>query len=100
MTQRIVINTRHSGFGLSDEASNLYWSISKSFQLVEPGVFDNYNTVYRHNPLLVYVVEKLGKAANGLYSNLKIVDVPEGVQWQVDEYDGREWVAEVHRTWE
>jgi hypothetical protein len=25
--------------------------------------------------------------------------VPDGVEWTVEEYDGREWVAEVHRTW-
>lgn len=26
-------------------------------------------------------------------------EVPDDVQWQIEEYDGREWVAETHRTW-
>jgi len=30
---------------------------------------------------------------------LKIVDIPDGVEWEIEEYDGMEWVAEKHRTW-
>ena len=29
----------------------------------------------------------------------KIVEVPDEVSWTIQEYDGKEWVAEVHRTW-
>ena len=25
--------------------------------------------------------------------------IPDDVEWYVEEYDGIEWVAEVHRTW-
>jgi len=31
---------------------------------------------------------------------LKIVEIPAAVKWQIDEYDGWEWVAEVHRRWD
>jgi hypothetical protein len=27
------------------------------------------------------------------------VDIPDDVKWEIEEYDGNEWVAEVHRTW-
>ena len=27
------------------------------------------------------------------------VEIPDGVQWEIDEYDGGERVAECHRTW-
>jgi hypothetical protein len=27
------------------------------------------------------------------------VDIPLDIQWTIEEYDGDEWVAEVHRTW-
>lgn len=97
--QRIVINTRHGGFGLSNDGAKLYWSIAKSFQLIGPGAFDNY-AESRTCPILIYVVEAMGESASSRFSRLKIVDVPEGVKWQIEEYDGREWVAEVHRTWE
>ena len=47
-----------------------------------------------------YYSELLGSAADSRYSELKIVDIPEDVDWYIEEYDGREWVAERHRTWE
>ena len=53
----------------------------------------------RDDPLLVQVVEELGKAADNRYSELKIVEIPDDVEWQIDEYDGSDWVAEKHRTW-
>lgn len=48
---------------------------------------------------LVQVVEELGEKASGKFSDLRIVEVPDGVQWQIEEYDGNEHVAEVHQTW-
>lgn len=31
--------------------------------------------------------------------DLKIVEVPDGIKWQIEEYDGWEHVAEAHQTW-
>lgn len=55
--------------------------------------------VARDDPLLVRVVENLGDRASGRHASLKIVDVPDGVEWEIDGYDGREKVVEKHRTW-
>lgn len=55
--------------------------------------------IARNDPALVQVVEELGSKANGKYSELKVVDVPDNVLWHISEYDGRESVAENHRTW-
>jgi hypothetical protein len=49
---------------------------------------------------LISIVELMSSDANGEYAELKIVSVPDDVNWYVEEYDGREWVAERHRTWE
>ena len=38
-------------------------------------------------------------SANGGSANIKVVEVPEDVDWEIAEYDGVEWVAEKHRTW-
>jgi len=36
---------------------------------------------------------------DGTYSDLKVVEIPDGVNWYIEEYDGLEHVAERHRTW-
>ena len=53
----------------------------------------------RTNPLLVQVVEELGDAASGQCADLKVVEVPDGVKWVLDEYDGVETIHEEHRSW-
>lgn len=53
----------------------------------------------RDDPVLVQVVQELGRAADGACAELSIVEVPDDVSWEVEEYDGKEWVAETHRTW-
>jgi hypothetical protein len=59
----------------------------------------SYYDIERTDPFLVQVVEELGDAANGDHAYLKVVDIPDDVEWQLEEYDGEEWVAEKHRTW-
>ncbi|MGD9670241.1 MAG: hypothetical protein AB7U75_14585 [Hyphomicrobiaceae bacterium] len=59
--------------------------------------FYSQNTFYprdleRHDPLLVQVVEELGDDASGTYARLRIEDVPSGMQYRIDEYDGSERV--------
>jgi hypothetical protein len=53
----------------------------------------------RNDKSLVEVVETLGERADGDCARLKIVEIPDDVEWQVEEYDGLEWIAEKHRTW-
>lgn len=53
----------------------------------------------RDDPALVQVVKELGKEADGCRSALVIVEIPDGVEWQIEEYDGYEHVAEKHRIW-
>lgn len=53
----------------------------------------------RDNPHLVEVVELLGEKANTRVSNLKVIEIPDGIDFTIEEYDGNEWIAEKHRTW-
>lgn len=53
----------------------------------------------RADKVLVSVVEELGDKANGRCADLKVVEIPDGVEYEIDEYDGLEHVAEKHRTW-
>lgn len=53
----------------------------------------------RHDPTLIQVVEELGEEASGDCAKLKIVEIPDGVNYEIAEYDGFEHVAEKHRSW-
>lgn len=53
----------------------------------------------REHPDLISIIEKLGGEANGPHAELAIVEIPDDVEYTIEEYDGIEWIAEVHRTW-
>lgn len=110
---KIVINACYGGFGLSHEAVmryaeikgiNLVWKQSRSLKhyYKDSVSDDNYfseTDIPRDDPALVQVVEELGHDADGDCANLKIVEIPDDVEWHIHEYDGSEHVAENHRTW-
>ena len=91
---KVVINRCFGGFGLSDEAMQLY-AAKKGIKL--EGFYDW--EISRNDPVLVEVVEHLGESANGWAADLKVVEIPDGVDWYVEDYDGVEHIAERHRTW-
>jgi len=55
--------------------------------------------IERSDKILIEIVEMLGSAASAPFSKLKIVEIPDDVEWEIEEYDGWEYVAEKHRTW-
>lgn len=61
--------------------------------------WETWTDTAREHPLIVRVVEELGEAASGTCSRLAIVEVPADVAYEIGEYDGREHIAETHRTW-
>ncbi len=91
---KVVINACHGGFGLSEAALDEYKN--------RAGVTDEnfwYWDIPRDCPDLVAMIEEYGTDAGGDFSDLKIVEVPDGIDWYIEEYDGKEWVAERHNTW-
>lgn len=52
----------------------------------------------RDDPVLVQVVEELGDESAGRCAKLRVVEIPDGTEWEIEEYDGNEHVAERHRT--
>lgn len=89
---KVVINGCYGGFGLSDKAVAEYERLSGQ-------KLESQYSMDRGSVWLVQVVETLGAKANGPYSALKVVEIPDDVEWEIEEYDGSEWVAERHRTW-
>jgi hypothetical protein len=54
----------------------------------------------RDDPDLVAAVKALGAdKAGGRHASLKIVRIPHGVKFVIDEYDGAESIHEKHRSW-
>ena len=97
---RVVINKCHGGFGLSDKAYEKLNEWGMSFTKID-GYWEPYGwgRDNRADTLLIRVVEELGEEANGDYAELKVVEIPDDVAYDVQEYDGLEWIAEVHQTW-
>ena len=92
---KVVINTCHGGFSLSKEAVDYIWN--KYHKTIDE--YSLYESADRSDPALIDAVETLGEKADGGFAELKIVEVPDDVKWHIEEYDGKEWVAEDHRTW-
>lgn len=93
--QKVVINRRYGGFGLSKLGIAEYRKRKGSTD-GEPLYACE---IERDDPVLVAVVEELGEAAEQSLAKLKVVEVPDGVEWEISEYDGMEQVAEKHQTW-
>jgi len=111
---KVVINSDYGGFSLSDEAIEAYAerkgitlrkeernsdSVLSSDYYLDNDEWFNCREIPRNDVELVRVVKELGEKANGFAASLKVVEIPEDVDWYVEEYDGNEWVAEKHRTW-
>lgn len=108
---KIVINKCYGGFELSNKAYEYLIKLGMttsddddkadivSFQFCGKKSYFFGVHIRRDNPLLVQVVEELGEEANGECSSLKIVEIPNDLKWEIDEYDGMEHISEIHRTW-
>ncbi|MHA1277130.1 MAG: hypothetical protein ACTSQ8_08085 [Candidatus Helarchaeota archaeon] len=116
---KVVINECYGGFGLSFEAfkwliKNKNWVVTRfdengkyinpKADLVE--MDDGHHIVRNHsmqefrtNPDLIECVETLGDKASDTFAELKIVEIPDDVKWEITEYDGLESVEECHRRW-
>lgn len=65
----------------------------------EEGLWFNSREIKRNDKNLITVIRMLGEKANGKFSELKIIQIPDGVDWEISEYDGIETVEEKHRSW-
>jgi hypothetical protein len=98
---KIVYNACYGGFGLSDEAIEMYLQL-KGFKYTKtPDRWGAHYTVEgdshfynrdidRADPILAQVVEMLGEKACGEFAKLKIEDLPKGTLYRITEYDGYE----------
>lgn len=88
---KVVINSCWGGFDLSNKARAMIKAL---------GGDDKHCDRDRSDPILVKVVETLGKEANTELSSLKVVEIPDDVNYYIDDYDGMETIEECHRSWD
>jgi hypothetical protein len=115
---KVVINKCYGGFSLSEKAIRrgrelgAQWAVDCTLKgekypsgEVNDWSMDMYHPSYddkpsfRADPLLIQVVQELGAEADGSCAELQVTVIPDGIDFEIQEYDGIEWVAEVHRTW-
>ena len=115
---KIVINDCFGGFRLSHEAVMMYGELAglnletvqqenTIFATIDYDYYINgdrdneffADDIQREDPNLITTVETLGEKANSWSSELKVVEIPDDIEWHIAEYDGIEHVAENHRTW-
>jgi len=117
---KIAINGDYGGFGLSPLAESelakrkglpitfttgfgeneRQITLQEAIHLKSLFVFSSLpRDISRTDPDLIAVIEELGAKANTSCSTLKIIEIPDDVEWEIEEYDGVEWVSEKHRTW-
>lgn len=87
---KLVINGGFGAFSLSEEAY-------KFLGLEWDGY--GYPNISREDARLVECVETLGSKACGLFAELKVIEIPDDVEYTIEHYGGIESVHEVHRVW-
>lgn len=91
----MIRNKSRPGEDIPLESIHIRYYISPEF------TDENYfwdRDIERDDPKLIQIIKELGGKANARFAKLKIVEIPDDIDWTIEEYDGAEWVAEKHRT--
>ena len=100
---KVVINKCYGGFGVSKAVYDELGKDWDGYGYLNNKTFgiesDNY-MAYRSHPDLIAAIEKIGEdEASGRLAKIRIVDIPDGIEWALDNYDGIESIHEAHRSW-
>lgn len=84
-----------------DAINDPYNSVRDYFYFDENNwpVTDEHRSDGRDCPVLIATVERMGEAASSSLAKLRVVEIPDGTQFEIDEYDGIESVHETHQSW-
>ena len=100
---KIVLNKGFGGFELSKslyQEMGMKWDGYGYMCNGDLGIESDDYIAYRTSPKLIKAIEKIGvKEASGEMAVLEIVEIPDDIEWEIDEYDGFETVHEQHRKW-
>jgi hypothetical protein len=115
LLRKVVINTCTGGFSLSHQAfirlremgqtealqehdAGGYWPSGSRPD--EPSLNRCGVRIPRDDEKLVRIVEELGSSANGHCADLKVIEIPHGMVWEIESVHGVERLRETHRSWD
>jgi len=88
---KVILNRCYGGFGFSEE----FTKHIKTF----PGYEEMYSGnigINRNDQFLIEEAIKFGlDKASGGFAQLAVVDIPDGVEYSISEYDGQEWISQL-----
>ena len=116
---RVVVNRCYGGFGISREAFLRLRELDDKAALEETDIGEVWKginpegkvrdslfldafcrDIERNDPLLLQVMDEMGaERVSAQLAKLEAVEIPDGTDWEIDEYDGWESVEEKHRRW-
>ena len=91
----IVVNAKYGGFDLSEEGQRV-WEERSGRSWDEAEVFRH---EFRTDPVLVSMVLEDPDRYSGSFARLRVDEIPDDVDWQIENIDGIECVSEKHRKW-
>lgn len=112
----IVVNRCFGGFGVSRKAVEFMAEkgneqakaeLDKILSGEGGSYFDSYygyskkfsSEYNRTDPDLISAVKTLKGEANSRFSELEVIEIPDDIEWEIDNYDGMETIHEQHRSW-
>ena len=124
-TQKVVINVCYGGYSINHEAilewckrsdievwhekDSKYGGMFTHYYSRDPeglsdkekneAYFDGSRGIERNDPILAAMVEESPGKWDGEHAELRVVEIPTGVSYHIDEYDGMESIHEDHRSW-
>lgn len=85
-----------------ESSSIIHYSTTDLGKKIEKIPYENYwyyRNLERTDEDLISVIEELGDEASGEYGSVKVIEIPDDVDWKIDDYDGWESIHEKHRVW-
>ena len=90
----------------NDDNTSLNFYFTKDFGnnvYISSEDFKKYNLFldedFRDDKTLIEVIEELGEKANSMYSDLKIAEIPDDLDYVIDNYDGIETLHQKVKEW-
>lgn len=90
---KVLINSCFGGFGFSDEFIKTYHDQTGC-------LVNSYDVNFRTANDVIELFEKMGSEwSSDDFAEIKLVEIPDDVEWHISDYDGVETIHENHRSW-